>query len=105
MNYGWALSRYGPGPHASSVALVSLAFLLLSHAVSSQSEGMGFPKFNPFLLGSIVLVVALQALALTHPFLQSVLRTVPLAPIDWGVLLLLMVAYFLLDEVSKAWAD
>ncbi len=103
--YWWALSRYGAGPHASSIVLVSLAFLLLTHAVSSQSEGMGLPNFNPFLLGAIVLVVALQARALGHPFLQSVLHTVPLTASDWGMLFLLTAFYFLLDEVSKTWID
>lgn len=57
---------------------------------------------NPYLIGAIIVSVALQVAVTTVPFLQVALDTVPLALADWGMIVLVSSSVFVADEIRKA---
>ncbi|MFZ5982043.1 MAG: cation-translocating P-type ATPase, partial [Patescibacteria group bacterium] len=56
---------------------------------------------NKFLFGATAIVVALQLLAVYHPFFQKFLKTVPLEGTDWAVIIPLGFSIILLEEIRK----
>jgi len=56
---------------------------------------------NPYLLGAIAGTIGLQALAVYTPFLQAMLRTVPLAFGDWLMLFVIGLPVLAAGEVYK----
>lgn len=57
---------------------------------------------NPFIWGAIVIVIALQFLALYQPFLARVLDTHKLNATDWGIVAATIVWPVLVVEITKA---
>jgi len=56
---------------------------------------------NKFLLFSTLAVIFLQALAVYHPFFQSILHTVPLALGDWALAIGIASSIILIEEARK----
>ena len=87
--YTWALQRYGPGPHARTLALFSLVAVQLGHTFNCRSrtrsafEGL---FRNPFLWIAALVVILLQLLAVYLSPLAVVLGTVKPSMIDWLVI-------------------
>jgi Ca2+-transporting ATPase len=90
--YGIGIARHGLGPVAQSMAFASLLSSQLLHVgwaragerpASTGSRG----RKNPYLLGAMVLSVALQGAALFVPPLRAVLGGAPLALADLGIAL------------------
>jgi len=87
--YTWALQRYGPGPHARTLALFSLVAVQLGHTFNCRSrtrsafEGL---FRNPFLWIAALVVILLQLLAVYLSPLAAVLGTVKPSMIDWLVI-------------------
>jgi len=87
--YTWALQRYGPGPHARTLALFSLVAVQLGHTFNCRSrtrsafEGL---FRNPFLWIAALVVILLQLLAVYLSPLAAVLGTVKPSIIDWLVI-------------------
>jgi len=80
--YLYALNTTGDVAIARTVAFVTLAVVQLFHVFNVRGGGilrLDRTLFsNPVLWGAIVLVLALQALAVYQPLLNRVLQTVPL---------------------------
>jgi len=56
---------------------------------------------NPYLLAAIFTSIVLQIAAIYMPFLQRALGTAPLAPADWGIIVLVTSSIFFVDEIRK----
>jgi Ca2+-transporting ATPase len=89
--YLWAL-RDGNVERAVTIAFMTLALAQLFHLGNARSRDRvlrpGRALANPWALGAVGLVLALQLLAVYWPPLAGLLETVPLSPGDWGVVLL-----------------
>jgi P-type Ca2+ transporter type 2C len=84
--------RTGDGlRHAVTIAFMTLALAQTFHAFNarSQKDSMLNRRLftNGWLWGAIIVCVLLQLAAVYVPFLQLVLRTVPLTLTDWGLVL------------------
>ena len=89
--YGYAMSRYGIGPQASTVAFMSLTSAQLLHTISSRSEQHSiFSKEklpnNPYLNAAIAGSFAIQLLAIAIPQLRSLLKIAPINLLDAAVI-------------------
>ncbi|BAZ30318.1 ATPase, E1-E2 type [Cylindrospermum sp. NIES-4074] len=89
--YGYAMSRYGIGPRASTVAFMTLTSGQLLHTISSRSEKHSIfseEKLpgNPYLIMAVTGSFAIQFLALTVPPLRSLLKITPLNLVDSAVI-------------------
>ena len=102
--YVWALSVYGPGPHARTIALFALIGGQLSQTLNCRSRTRsafdGLLR-NPFILIAAVMVISLQLLAVYFSPLASVLGTVRPSETDWLVILLCSLAPVLIVEATK----
>ena len=85
-----ALDR-GSEERAITIAFVTLALAQGLHLGNARSDGpvVSWARIgsNPWALGALGLVVALQLAAVYAPVLASVLRTVPLTRADWALVL------------------
>ena len=76
-------------PHAVTVAFMTLALAQVFHTFNARSRTRSaFTSrlfTNGWLWGAILICVLLQLAAVYVPFLREVLRTVPLAAADWGL--------------------
>ena len=88
--YLWAL-RGGTVERAVTVAFMTLALAQLFHLGNARSRDRVLRPAralaNPWALGAVGLVLVLQLLAVYWPPLSGLLRTVPLSPGDWAVVL------------------
>jgi P-type Ca2+ transporter type 2C len=91
--------------HAVTISFMTLALAQTFHAFNarSQSDSMFNRRLftNIWLWGAIVICVLLQLAAVYVPFLQIVLRTVPLNWPDWGVVLSFSLLPILVVELIK----
>jgi Ca2+-transporting ATPase len=75
--------------HAVTIAFMTLAIVQVSHAFNARSQrrsALDARLFtNGWLWAAVAVCVALQMAAVYLPFLQQVLRTVPLGAADWGL--------------------
>jgi Ca2+-transporting ATPase len=101
---GW----YGRGDglnHAVTISFMTLALTQVFHAFSARSiRDTVFSRRtleNGWLWGAVLLCVALQLAAVYVPFLQTVLRTVPLTAGDWALVLGLSLTPVAVIEVVK----
>lgn len=93
---------------AWTVSLTTLAVFQWFNAWNCRSEEKSIFKTNPFsnkfLLGATFVVVSLQLLAVYNPFLQKVLRTVPLDGKEWLVIIAVAFSIVVVEEARKgAW--
>jgi Ca2+-transporting ATPase len=103
--YAWALSRYGAGAHARTIALLVLVSGQLGHLFNCRSriksafEGV---TRNPYIWMAAGSMIALQLLAVYFPPLARVLDLVPPARVDWGVTAIAAVVPIVIVELTKA---
>jgi Ca2+-transporting ATPase len=104
-----AMGWYGRGDgldHAVTIAFMTLALTQVFHAFSARSiRDTVFSRRafeNRWLWGAVWVCVALQLAAVYVPFLQTVLRTVPLTGSDWVLVLGSSLAPVAVIEVVKS---
>ena len=107
----YALGEYvlsGPGEAASAantMAFATLTLCQLFHAFDVRSEGHSLFHIgvfsNPAMNKAFLVGLIMQLSVLTLPPLQKIFQTVPLSPLEWGVVLLLAVAPVVICEVGK----
>jgi Ca2+-transporting ATPase len=88
--YVWGL-RSGDAARAMTMAFMTLALAQLFHLGNARSRGPVLtPRramANPWAVGAVALVLSLQVAAVYWVPLAGVLRTVPLPPSDWLIVL------------------
>jgi Ca2+-transporting ATPase len=88
-----------------TISLMSLAVFQWFNAWNCRSETRSAFRMNPFsnryLLGATMIVVALQAFALYVPFMQTLLRTVPLSVNEWLIVFAIASSILFVEEVRK----
>jgi len=89
--YGYALTRHGPGPRASTVLFMGLTIAQILNALNARSTQRsligGEPRpDNPYLDAAILGSLALQLLPLFLPPLRQLLKLGPLDPLDTAVI-------------------
>ena len=93
---------------ARSLALMGLAIFQWVNALNCRSETKSVFQLNPFsnlfLLGTLVWVAILQGIAFYTPFMNQLLRTVPLSFNDIGSILILSLPVLFVEEIRKFFA-
>lgn len=101
----WALTHYGEGRQAETVAFITLAMAQLWLAFTARSEraSMHSLRFwsNPALLGAVALTGVSLLAAVYLPFLEAVLESAPLRASDWGIALACSLAPVIVIEAVK----
>jgi Ca2+-transporting ATPase len=91
--------------HTTTMAFMTLALAQVFHAFGARSQRKSiFSRWilkNPWVWGAVGLCIALQVAAVSVPFLNQVLRTVPLSAGDWGLVLAGAISPVLLIELLK----
>ncbi|MGD9589557.1 MAG: cation-translocating P-type ATPase [Pyrinomonadaceae bacterium] len=103
--YFWALEMYGEGPHARTVALLSLIAVQLGNLFNCRSRSRSaFERFfsNPFIFAAIAISVLLQLLAVYFDPLSRILGTTVPNAIDLAVIGAAFVLPVLFIEITKA---
>ena len=105
--YAWALSRYGAGAHARTIALLVLVSGQLGHLFNCRSrtnsafEGV---TRNPYIWMAAGSMIGLQLLAVYFTPLARVLDVIPPTRIDWAVIAIAAVVPIVIVELTKAFA-
>ncbi len=102
--YLWALSEYGAGVHARTIALLSLVGVQLGHLFNCRSRSRSaFSGFfsNPYIFVAAALVVGLQAIAVYFSPLARILDLVPPNNFDYIVIGISIVLPIVIVEVTK----
>jgi Ca2+-transporting ATPase len=105
--YLWALHLYGEGPHARTVALLSLVAVQVGHTFNCRSRiaSAATGLFdNLHIWAALATVVALQALALTFRPLAHLLDLTPVTSTDLLVTAASVVLPIVVVETQKAFA-
>lgn len=93
---------------ACTISLATLAAFQWFNAWNCRSRNRSVFSLglfsNPFLIGATALVVTLQLLAFSVPFLQNILRTVPLSFDEWMMVIAVSSSVFFLEEMRKFFA-
>jgi len=104
LGMGWRAFRAGDPAWQTMVFMtVTMSQLFQSLAVRSQRDSVfriGFHT-NPALAGTVVLTLLLQLAVVYLPFLQGIVRTVPLSPRDLAISLGLSTSVFWAVELDK----
>ena len=91
-------------PKAWTLSLTTLAIFQWFNAWNVRSEkNSAFykPFSNPYLLLGLLGAVLFHLLAVYHPFMQKILRTVALDFYDWLIVIALSLPIVLVEEVRK----
>ena len=102
--YGWALSVYGAGAHAQTIALFVLVGVQLGHMFNCRSRTRSAVEGlfgNGFVWGAAAIVVVLQLLAVWFSPLARVLRTFPPVAMDWWIIGMSVLTPVMIVEVTK----
>lgn len=95
----------GDMARALTISLTVLAIFQWFNAWNCRSEDKSLFQMNPFknkfLVGATMLTMFLQILAVYNPFLQKVLKTVPLEISDWLVIALVASSIIAVEELRK----
>ncbi len=90
---------------AWTISLTTLAVFQWFNAWNCRSEEKSIFSLNffsnKFLLGATGIVIILQFLALYNPFFQAVLRTVPLGPKEWLIIIAASFSIIIFEETRK----
>jgi Ca2+-transporting ATPase len=90
---------------AWTISLTSLAVFQWFNAWNCRSDSISiFRKdffSNKYLLLATIAVVSLQILAVYTPFLQGVLRTVPLSLYEWIIIICVATSVVWVEEIRK----
>jgi len=88
-----------------TIALTTLAVFQWFNAWNCRSEDKSiFQKdifSNKFLIWATIIVIILQIMALYTPFLQKILKTVPLSLFDWTLVTSVALSIILIEETRK----
>lgn len=91
--------------YRQTVVFTTLAMFQVFNALNCRSRSQSLfamPFFsNPYLLVAIVTSVVLQFLAINVPFMQTLLGTATISLRDWGLIFLVTVTIFIVDEIRK----
>lgn len=92
--------------HAQTFAFVVLSVSQLFYSLSMRSTDKSVLKVgilkNKYLIGSILLGIALQFAVITIPFLSSVFKVFPLSLSDWVKVILISMVPFVFNELFKS---
>lgn len=92
-------------PKALTISLTTLAIFQWFNAWNCRSQRDSIfssnPFSNPYLIGATLLVIALQVFAVYHPFMQSLLHTVPLELSEWVMIIPIALTIVAVEEVRK----
>jgi P-type Ca2+ transporter type 2C len=105
--YIWALSVYGEGEHARTVALLTLVSVQLGHLFNCRSQiDSAFAGLfrNVYIWIACVIVAGLQLLAIYFVPLARVLGTARPTVTDWMITGLSFIAPIIVVELTKAFA-
>jgi magnesium-transporting ATPase (P-type) len=89
---------------ASTIAVTILAVLQWVNAWNCRSEKTSALRnifTNPYLIIATLVVIVMQLLAVYHPLFQKFLKTVPLEPSEWLIILALSIPLLLIEEIRK----
>ncbi len=90
---------------ALTISLTTLAVFQWFNAWNCRHESKSIFRMNPFsnkfLVGATMIVVFLQLLAIYHPLMQKILRTVPLALSEWLIILPVAASILVIEELRK----
>jgi len=90
---------------AWTMALTVLAAFQWFNAWNCRSEDKSIFKTNPFsnkfLVGATLLVIGLQFFAIYNPFMQKILKTVPLGVYDWVTIIIIAASIIAVEETRK----
>lgn len=103
--YLWALSEYGEGAHARTVALFSLIGAEVAHVFNCRSRTRSALEAfwaNPFIFASIALMLVLQVAAYTITPLTRALDLVVPNGADWIVIGLSITTPLVVVEIVKS---
>jgi Ca2+-transporting ATPase len=105
LTYLWALNAYGEGPHARTMALLSIVGVQLGHMFNCRSRTRSaFRGFftNPYIFVAAGLMIGLQTLALcVTPIARALELKLP-NPLDIGVVVGCCFLPILVVEFTKA---
>ena len=91
--------------HAQTMAFVVLSVSQLFYSLAMRNETKSLFQVgvfkNKWLIGSILLGIGLQFTIITVPFLSSIFKVYPLTLSDWGIVLLLSLVPFVINEIIK----
>ncbi len=102
--YRWALDAYGAGPHARTIAMLALVGAQLGHLFNCRSRSRSALTglfTNGFVWGAVAIVVGLQLLAVWWQPLARLLHTVVPNSMDWGIIILTVLAPVVIVEITK----
>ncbi|NNE97898.1 MAG: HAD-IC family P-type ATPase [Pyrinomonadaceae bacterium] len=102
--YVWALSEYGEGAHARTVALLALIGVQLGHLFNCRSRTRSaFSRFfsNPYIFLAAAIVIGLQLLAIYLAPLARVLDLTEPTRTDWLVVIFCSVLPIVFVEIIK----
>jgi Ca2+-transporting ATPase len=105
LTYVWALNAYGEGPHARTMALLSIVGVQLGHMFNCRSRTRSvFRGFftNPYIFVAAGLMIGLQTLALCVTPIARVLELTLPNPLDIGVVVGCCFLPILVVEFTKA---
>lgn len=90
---------------AQTMVLTTMAVFQWFRVWNARSEDESIFRINlfsnKFLMGATVLVILLQLGAIYLPFMQTILRTVPLTAIEWAVIITISLSVFVAEELRK----
>ena len=92
--------------YAQTMAFTTLVFFQLFNALNSRSDELSaFTGLfaNKWLWLALAISVALQIAVIYVPFLQTAFSTVPLAPTDWAICIVVGSTVLWLRELVKVW--
>ncbi|MFA7193454.1 MAG: HAD-IC family P-type ATPase [Candidatus Paceibacterota bacterium] len=90
---------------AWTISLTTLAMFQWFNAWNCRSETKSIFALNPFsnlyLIGATIIVILLQILAVYNPFMQSILKTVPLTLDEWLMMIPVALSVVFVEEIRK----
>mgnify|MGYP001572052700 CR=1 FL=1 len=90
---------------ALTVSLTTLAIFQWLNALNCRSDKKSVFSMNPFsnfyLVGALGVVFLLQLLAVYNPFMQSILKTVPLTGAEWLTAFFVACSVIVVEEIRK----
>jgi len=90
---------------AMTISLTVLAVFQWFNAWNCRSEDKSIFQKNPFsnkfLVGATLIIIILQLLAVYTPFMQKILRTVPLSLREWLIIIVVALSIVLFEEIRK----
>lgn len=91
--------------HAQTMAFVVLSVSQLFYSLAMRNETKSLFQVgvfkNKWLIGSIILGIGLQFIIITVPVLASIFKVYALTLSDWGIVFLLSLVPFIINEIIK----